>query len=93
MVGEIESAYGVQRVVAGCGVRGVQADWGLVGSCEFLWVLVGFGLGVLSPLEPIRTYQNLLFFCVRFVRSVRFVMWDGVDSKKNTCKLMQVLMV
>ena len=85
MIGEIENAYGVQRVVAGCGA---------FRRTGFLWVLVGFGLGALSPLEPIRTYQNLLFFfCVRFVRPVRFVMWGGVDSKKNTCKLMQVLMV
>ena len=54
IIGEIENAYGVQRVVAGRSGR--------LGSCEFLWVLVGFGLGALSPLEPIRTYQNLLFF-------------------------------
>ena len=47
----------------------VQADWVLVGSCGFLWGVVGvqadwvlvgsggFWWGAFSPLEPIRTYR------------------------------------
>ena len=60
------------------GALGVQAGWGALGSgalrrAGFWWVLVSSGefwWGAFSPLEPIRTYQNLSVF-LRSVRAVR----------------------